>query len=206
MHAQTQTPQRRGDVPGDTSFVPGTLGGVTPEPSRDSISNIARLRRDSRLDSTYLALLLDSLDNTTQARMRRNLAMNPSDWMPTEADRKAREADFRRAMDMDFVFPHSYVQLFGISTGAVFRALGLVEDVTPRITYTLTRTEQVVVRIYNLEAELITTIVNGSQSPGVYDFKWDFNDAEGRRVPYGNYVGEVIVGGRMVLRKRIEAP
>ncbi|MBC8145394.1 MAG: hypothetical protein H7X80_07395, partial [bacterium] len=96
--------------------------------------------------------------------------------------------------------------LFGVSTGAVFRALGLVEDVTPRITYTLTSTQPVTVKVYNLEAELIAVIVNGSQRPGVYDFEWDLRDMDGKRVPYGNYVAEVIVGRALVLRKRIEAP
>jgi hypothetical protein len=206
LHAQTGGQQHRSHVLPDSTFVPGSLIGVTPEPSRDSLSTINRLRRDARLDSMYLVLLLDSLDRTMQARMRRNLAMSPADWRSTKSDRDRREADLRRAMDMDFVFPHAYMPLFSVSTGAVFRALGLVEDVTPRITYTLTHTQQVTVRIYNLEADLIATIVDGSQRPGVYDFEWDFNDASGNRVPYGNYVAEVIVRGTLVLRKRIEVP
>ncbi|MBC8144546.1 MAG: hypothetical protein H7X80_03105, partial [bacterium] len=180
LHGQTGASPSRVDAP-DSTYVPGSLGGVTPEPSRDSLSGIGRLRRDARLDSMYLVLLLDSLDRTMQARMRRNLALVPSDWMPTKSDRDAREAELRRAMDMDFVFPHAYIPLFGVSTGAVFRALGLVEDVTPRITYTLTSTQLVTVKVYNLEAELIAVIVDGSQRPGVYDFEWDLRDMDGKR-------------------------
>jgi hypothetical protein len=187
----------------DSVYVPGSTRRGSPD---DSLSRVRWLREDARLDSLDLVHLLDSLENTPQARMRRNLAMAPSDWMPTKAERDAREADLRRAMDMDFVFPHSYVPLFGISTGAVFRALGLIEDVTPRITYTLLKTEPVTVKIYDLEAQLVATLVDGPQRAGVYDFQWDLTDAAGVRVPYGNYVAEVIVGGRMVLRKRIEAP
>lgn len=193
----------------DSVYVPGTLGsgGEAARGSRrDSLFGRPRLRGDVRLDSLDLVYLLDSLDNTPAERMRRNLAMSPSDWRPTPGERAAREADLRRAMDMDFVFPNSYVQLFGISTGAVFRALGLVEDVTPRITYTLMRTELVTVKIYTMEAVLVATLVDAPQRPGAYDFEWDFLDAQGVRVPYGNYIAEVIVGGRMVLRKRIEAP
>jgi hypothetical protein len=208
-HAQTGgTPQqgRREQPSGDTTYAPGAIRPRDTTPRPDTPYGTARLREELRLDSLELVWLLDSLADTPQARMRRNLAMGPDDWRPTRADRAAREAELRRAMDMDFVFPNSYIQLFGISTGAVFRALGLVEDVTPKIKYTLERTEAVTVKIYNLEAELVATLVNGPQRPGVYDFEWDFLDAEGARVPYGNYVAEVIVGGRLVMRKRIEAP
>lgn len=186
--------------------MPGSFGGAAEASRRDSIAGRARLRQDVRLDSLELVWMLDSLDNTPSARMRRNLAMGPDDWRPTPGERAAREAEIRRSMDMDFVFPNSYIQLFGISTGAVFRALGLVEDVTPRIAYTLMRTEAVSVRIYTMGAELVTTLVDAPQRPGKYSFDWDLHDAQGVRVPYGNYIAEVIVGGRMVLRKRIEAP
>jgi hypothetical protein len=191
-------------VNADTMYVPGTYTPRDTTRALDSLRGI--LRHDMRLDSLDLVALLDSLDNSADARMRRNLAMAPSDWMPTEGERRAREEELRRSMDMDFVFPNSYVQLFGISTGAVFRALGLIEDVTPRIRYTLMRTEPVTVKIYTIQAELVTTLVDSPQRPGEYDFEWDFRDAQGVRVPYGNYVAEVIVGNRLVLRKRIEAP
>jgi hypothetical protein len=211
--AQTGVPPRQpSQSPGgtvvrpDSAFVPGRIGDAPQQSRRDSLFGRPRFRGDVRIDSLELVYLLDSLDNTPQARMRRNLAMSPSDWMPTRGERAAREADLRRAMDLDYLFPNSYIPLFGISTGAVFRALGLVEDVTPRITYTLMRTEPVTVKIYTMEAELVTTIVDAPQRPGAYDFEWDLKDADGVRVPYGNYIAEVIVGGRMVLRKRIEAP
>lgn len=206
--AQTGTPQsgsQRDDDRLDTVYMPGGRDRVDTL-RRDSLSGIARLRRDMRLDSMELVHMLDSLESTVQARMRRNLAMTPSDWMPTRGERAAHELAIRQSMDMDFVFPNSYVPLFSVATGAVFRALGLAEDLTPRITYTLTRTEHVSVRIYNIRAELVRTIVNLSQRPGEYDFEWDLRDDSGARVPYGNYVAEVIVGNRLALRKRIEAP
>ena len=189
----------------DTAYMPGMRNRVDTM-RRDTLPGIARLRRDLRLDSLELVHMLDSLESTVQARMRRNLAMSPSDWMPTKGERARREQEIRQSMDMDFVFPNSYAPLFSVSTGAVFRALGLAEDLTPRITYTLTRTEHVTVRIYNIRAELVRTIVNASQRPGVYDFEWDLRDDSGVRVAYGNYVAEVIVGNRLALRKRIEAP
>lgn len=204
---QTTRPQSGSDETTerpDSVYVPGLLerdGG-----RRDSLTRRPFLRHDARLDSLELVHLLDSLDNTPRAWMRRNLVMSPSDWMPTRGERAAREAELRRAMDLDYLFPNSYVQLFGISTAAVFRTLGLVEDVTPRITYTLVRTEPVTVKIYTMEATLVSTIVDAPQRPGAYDFEWDLRDAQGVRVPFGNYIAEVIVGGRMVLRKRIEAP
>ena len=209
VHAQTgggqQAPVSQPPAPtNDSVYVPGSI--IVPTDTSRAGRLRGWLREELRLYSLELVSLLDSLERTVQARMRQNLAMSPSDWMPTEGERRAREEEIRRGMDMDFVFPNAYVPLFGISTGAVFRALGLVDDVTPRITYTLMRTELVTVKIYTIEATLVTTLVDGAQRPGVYDFMWDLRDADGKHVRYGNYIAEVIAGGRLLLRKRIEAP
>jgi hypothetical protein len=61
------------------------------------------------------------------------------------------------------------IRLFGVATGGVSRPPGLVEDVPHRISYTLRRTQRVLVRIYDIGAEPVATIVNGAQEGS---FRW----------------------------------
>ncbi len=154
-----------------------------------------------------LRAFLDSLATTPLAIMRRNLAMNPRDWMPTAADRARREEDIRRSQGWDMIYRHN-VPRIGVSVplSSIGQALGLVEDVSPRISYTLLRTDSVSVRVYDLTSRLVAILVEGAQSPGEYRFDWDMNNSMGTRVAAGDYVTEVIVGKRLVLRKRIVVP
>jgi hypothetical protein len=139
--------------------------------------------------------------------MRRNLTLTMRDWMPTARDRQRRADDIARAQDRGFLYRDiPRVQLFSIPMSSIGVALGIDEDVTPKINYTLMATEPVTVKVYGLDATLVTTLVEGVQSPGVYKLVWDFKDAYGIRVPFGNYVAEVMAGGRLLLRKRIEVP
>ena len=165
------------------------------------------IREAARQDSLAWLAYLDSLHNTRAAIMQRNMALTMRDWMPTERDRLMRSEDIARAQDRGFLYNDiPRVQLFSISTAAIGVALGLDEDVTPKINYTLTSTQVVSVKVYSLDAALVATMVEGVQSPGVYKLVWDFKDINGIRVPYGNYVAEVMAGSRLLLRKRIEVP
>lgn len=165
------------------------------------------LRDAARQDSLAWLDYLDSLNNTRAAVMRRNMAMTMRDWMPTERDRMTRSQDIARAQDRGFLYREiPRAQLFAIPMSAIGVALGIDEDVTPKINYTLTATQPVTVKVYSLDAALVATMVEGVQSPGVYKLVWDFKDINGIRVPYGNYVAEVMAGNRVLLRKRIEVP
>jgi hypothetical protein len=139
--------------------------------------------------------------------MKRNLAMTMRDWMPTERDRRNRAEDIARAQDRGFLYRDiPRVPLVSIPMSAIGMALGIDEDVTPKINYTLTSTQPVTIKVYGLDANLVTTMLDVVQSPGVYRLEWDFKDSNGIRVPYGNYVAEVMAGNRLLLRKRIEVP
>jgi len=174
---------------------------------RDWHTPLGVLREVLARDHAMLRAFLDSLANTPLAIMRRNLAMNPRDWMPTEADRARREEDIRRSQGWDMIYRHN-VPRIGVSVplSSIGQALGLVEDVSPRISYTLLRTDSVSVRVYDLTSRLVGILVDGVQSPGEYRFDWDMNNSMGTRVAAGDYVAEVIVGKRLVLRKRIVVP
>lgn len=205
------------DGPGtDTTLlpVPGALRQIT----RRQDSAYQRLKAlpgtpDQKLehvvshDSAGMIWFLDSIASTPQAVMLRNLAFNARDWQPTEADRARREDDILRSQDYDYIFGgRRYLKLASIPMSDIFTALGLKEDVTPRITYTVTSTQHVTVIIYTLSAVRFVTVVDADQAPGTYRITWDMKSPGGQRAASGDYVAEVIVGNTVALRKRIEVP
>lgn len=209
--AQPQPQRRGGDTlrpsPVDTTRYPSweeeavSQSGYLGEPG-----SMERLLETIRRDSASLRAFMDSLAGTPQAIMRRNLAMNYSDWKPSPADKARRDEEIWRSQSMDKI--HQNIPRVGVSMsmGDIARALGLAEDVTPRIKYTLMRTDSVSVRVYDLTTKLVRVIVSGPQSPGVYSFDWDMLDDTGRKVVAGDYIAEVVVQRRLLLRKRIEVP
>jgi hypothetical protein len=187
--------------------VPGQFEGSSRSGSEDpNLAPGARLRARIQRDSLALRHYMDSLNNTPLAIMKRNLALNASDWMPTAADRRRRDEMIRQTQSWGN--PADNMPRVGVSVPlqAIGRMLGLIEDVTPRIYYTLMNTQYVTVIIYDLRAEKVATVIDGVQAPGVYDFKWDLLDSTGHPVPSGDYIAEVIAEKRLLLRKRIEIP
>jgi hypothetical protein len=215
IYAQPHEPARRDSIELGRDTLKMTLPGQfqLPDSVRDlelfmmRLSPLTRLLVRIRRDSLLLHLYIDSLDNTPQAIMRRNLTFNSKDWMPTAADRARREEDIARSQDWGNVYKNIPRAGISIPLRSIGQALGLVEDVSPRVRYTLMRTEAVAVRVYDLEANLVATLVDGVQPPGEYSFDWDFNDSSGHRVHYGDYIVEVVAEGtRLLLRKRVEVP
>lgn len=178
--------------------------------SMERLQLIYRLRTKIIEDSMALREYLDSLDNTPLARMRRNLTFSSRDWMPTAGDRARRQEEIMRSQSADKILLNIPRAGVSIPISSIARALGLVEDVSPRIKYVLRQTVRVQVSIYNLRAETVTVLVNEVQSPGEYQLDWNFLGSAGARMPSGDYVAEVIAdereGRRLLLRKRIEVP
>lgn len=219
--ASAQVDTSKGDktliqVPADSllNYVPG---GVRPGKGRDSlylawlyakIRPIVRLREALLRDTAVWYAFLDSIENTPEAIMQRNLALNPKDWMPSEADKAKRELDIRNSQDWNNIHPNgiTYIPLASVPLSDIGRVLGLTEDVSPRINYTVTVPENVSVKVYNLSAELIATLVNALKKPGTYRMEWDMRDEQGRRASSGDYIAEVIIGNRVAFRKRIVVP
>jgi len=203
-------------IPADSllNYVPG---GVRPGRGGDSaylvwlyakIRPIVRLREALLRDTAAWYAFLDSLENTPEAIMQRNLALNPKDWMPSEADRAKRELEIRNSQDWNYIHPNgiTYIPLASVPLSDIGRVLGLTEDVSPRINYTVASPENVSVKIYNLSAELVSTLVDALKKPGTYRMEWDMRDDQGRRAPSGDYIAEVIIGTRVAFRKRIVVP
>ncbi len=174
----------------------------------DKIRPIVRLREALLRDTVAWNRFLDSLEHTPEAIMRRNLAFKPEEWMPTPEDRARRDADIRRSQDWDFIHPPgiAYAQVASVPLASIGQMLGLTEDVSPRISYTVTTADNVSVKIYDLNARLIATLVNAPKKPGTYRMEWDMRDENGRRALSGDYIAEITIGTLVTARKRIVVP
>ena len=169
-----------------------------------------RLSHEIRNDSVRLRALIDSIQNSTAAVIAANLRFDdPSQWQPTERQKREREEMIAVTQDRDWIYPQDITRIpvFSLPLSSIGQTLGLVEDVTPRIAYTLLSTRQISVIIYTQSALPMVTLVDGTQKPGEYSFNWDFNDANDRRALPGSYFVEVIADGtELLLRKRIVVP
>lgn len=163
-----------------------------------------------RRDTIRLRALLDSIEGSRQAVIAANLNLDPSEWKPTERDLAERREMIERAQDFEYIYPQDItrVPVMSIPLSSIGQALGLTENVSPRISYRLEATRRITVIVYTvLDAIEIVRLVDNVQSPGVYSFDWDFNDSSGRRVLPGSYIVEVIADStEMLLRKRIVVP
>lgn len=202
-------------VAGDStrSATPSQFEGLDSAASAmasDSLSGRYRLLAQIRRDSLAMLRYLDSLDHTPMAVMRRNLTFSYRDYAPSAAEMALRDEEIKRSQGWDKVFLNIPRVGVSIPLKSIGQALGLVEDVTPVIKYTLLRTERVTVKIYDLSASLVVVMFDAVQSPGQYRLEWDFLDAKGLRAETGNYVAEVIMeakdGRQLLHRKRIEVP
>ncbi len=90
-----------------------------------------------------------------------------------------------------------------ISFADIGSMLGLTEDVSPVITYKLDYYVEIEVVIYSIRAVVIATLFEGKQPPGPYKITWNGRDDKGRKMPRGDYIGEVRIGKERLIRKRI---
>lgn len=83
------------------------------------------------------------------------------------------------------------------------KLLGLIEDLSPEIHYTLDFSTDVEIVIYSISSTVVATLFNGRQVPGSYTFTWNGRDKNGQVMPKGDYIAEVRVGKEKYIRKRI---
>ncbi|GAB1371908.1 hypothetical protein MASR1M45_19700 [Candidatus Kapaibacterium sp.] len=92
---------------------------------------------------------------------------------------------------------------FRLPIAPIMSLLGLTEDVSPKITYTLDYTTNVEVVIYSISSSVVSTLFSGRQTPGYYTLTWNGRDSNGKLMPAGDYIAEVRVGNEKYIRKRI---
>ncbi|MDI6740115.1 MAG: FlgD immunoglobulin-like domain containing protein [Candidatus Edwardsbacteria bacterium] len=70
-----------------------------------------------------------------------------------------------------------------------------------RIHYKINKEYNVSLRVYNLNGELVKTLVDRKQSPGFYGIAWDGTNREGKRSSAGCYFYILATGSERLIRK-----
>jgi flagellar hook assembly protein FlgD len=69
------------------------------------------------------------------------------------------------------------------------------------ISYQITTPGNVRLKVYNIAGQLVKTLVNGGQEPGVYDIVWSGLDDQGRRVASGVYFCRLETDDQSAIKK-----
>lgn len=198
--------EKRSWLPGGDSL--GGNGGFTAE--QDSL--YFRAMRLKLPHTTRFAIELQELSsenpfaeaqaNTPYNTMMKNLAMIPSsEYAPDPREVVNYQQNIQNAFYVPFT-PTLMQNGVKVPLETIGRIFGIIEDVTPKISYTLDVETEVEVVVYSIQATVIQTIFKGTQRPGNYSYTWNLRNEEGRLMPHGDYIIEVRMGNYRYQRKR----
>jgi len=97
--------------------------------------------------------------------------------------------------------------ILGVETGTIPTEFALEQNYpnpfnpSTQITYSLPKSTQVNVVVYDLLGTPVKTLVNGSQDAGTYHITWDATSDHGMQVPSGNYILKMVSGSFTQTRK-----
>lgn len=136
----------------------------------------------------------------------RNLSIPSEIWSPLPGQQASHDYNNMMAHYVPFVNTYSPYSGLKVPLSTIGQFLGLVEDLSPNLEYKIDYATEVEVVIYSVQAVVIATIFKGQQLPGSYRFTWNFRDDKGRKMPSGDYIGEIRIGSERYVRKRIYIP
>lgn len=192
-------------------FLPGGKEQEVYSPEQDSMYFQAMRSRIPTATRFALELLaasqesafLENLGDTEWSVAMKNLAMIPkSAYAPLAVD----VANYEYGIQQSFYIPgirNFRPGTMEIKLSTIGRLLGLTEDVTPTINYTVNATSDVEIIVYSMQAIVLQTMFKGRQSPGSYTLTWNLRDSNGKMMPRGDYVIEARIGNKRIRQKRV---
>ncbi len=130
------------------------------------------------------------------------------DYIPTDAFKPdpnmivQRQENLMRAFEVPYARTYNpYGMRMSFSDIASF--FGLSEDYSGNIKFKVDHYTEVEVVIYSIQAVVVATIFKGHLPPGSYQRTWTGRDENGRKLPPGDYIGEVRIKGENSYRKQI---
>ncbi|OGU39911.1 MAG: hypothetical protein A2X61_16095 [Ignavibacteria bacterium GWB2_35_12] len=93
-----------------------------------------------------------------------------------------------------------------VSLGQIASFLGLTEDVSPEIKFSIEYADEIEITVYSIQAVAVATIFKGNLMPGNYKYVWNGRDDRGKKMTSGDYIAEVKMGKYKYFRKRIVIP
>lgn len=171
----------------------------------------ARFRLDARMLADEWQAYADLRGRSPLQVLRSNLDIPSEYYIPSEQQRLL----YQEQITMSRYIPGVSNGNNGMSAGAVGfqmplsvigRLLGLIEDVSPTITYAVEYSAMVEAVVYSTQAKVVATIFQGVQQPGRYSLTWNGRDGQGKPLPSGDYIAEVRIGRETIVRKRMQIP
>jgi hypothetical protein len=207
---------------GDSTVVGTTPPGEYPftpqqdrafyEALRTEISPEARFQFEVRRFSAMWMAAQDMQRSSPREIALSHLEFSQKELTPTARERESYNYGIAQSFTIPGVYnPYKrYGGLPGIGGDGVSiplsligSLLGLTEDVSPTIKYTVEQPAEVEIVIYSVQAIAITRILKAPQGAGGYSVTWDLRTDMGFRVPTGDYIAEVRIGTQGFVRKRI---
>jgi hypothetical protein len=212
---------RTTDSSGSTTTAPGEYP-YSPEQDREffdamqiKIPPAVRFVMDlQRFSPTWQALKSGRTMSTLEAIMA-NMNIPASMFIPDPRERTM----YDYGIAQSFTIPGIYEPFRGGGIGSrnvngvqiplalIGALLGLVEDVSPTIAYTIEQpSASVEIIVYSVQAIAVAHLYRGTQQEGKYSVTWNMQNDKGIRMPRGYYVGEVKIGESKIVRKSIQIP
>ena len=172
---------------------------------RTRIPASTRFSLDLKRFETDIRLMSELNKGTPLDIARKNLDLPSEYFIPSPQEFALYELNQKLSTYVPYIRTS---QPFGFKANLsdIGKILGLVEDVSPVLTYEVDTYTDVEVVVYSIEARVVASIFSGKQTPGKYTYTWNVRDDAGRLMPPGDYIGEIRIGRSKFIRKRIYIP
>ncbi len=162
-----------------------------------------RLINDFKLYMGYFRVET-SKEETIWDAYERAFRISRTVYLPLSTEVVQRYEQLQRSMQVDGVNTLPKIGTGAqISLEAIGKFLGIVEDVSPYISYELTQRAEVEILIYSIQAKLVRVIYKTTMLPGKHELTWNGRDDSGMKVPRGDYIAEIRIGSDRLKTKRI---
>jgi hypothetical protein len=163
---------------------------------RTSMPVSLRLRYDL-LNASYAVISLDPEAGKTGL-----------DYLPAEVFNPEPNQIVQRQENLMRAFEVPYARTYNpygvkVSFADIGKFFGLTEDYSGKMQFKVDKYTKVEIVIYSIQATVVATIFEGYLPEGTYQRTWTGRDSNGRKLPPGDYIGEVRISGERSIRKRI---
>jgi len=170
---------------------------------RANVTSNIRIWNDLNLTKYIWFDYLKNIKKSDVAIAMESLSSLPKEYfMPDPKEVVQRQINITNA----FYVPHvpTYDPNNALFTFAeIGNFLGIIEDVSPAIKYSLDKPSNVEIVIYSIRAYVIAKVFDGVQPSGSYSINWNGRDESGKKMPPGDYIAEIRISNEKYFRKRI---
>ena len=200
-------------LPSKEQIIPGSRTQFSPEQDsayfrmmRLGIAPGTLAQLHAKIISMGMAIRREQEQENPFAIALRNLDLPAEYYQPRSEDIVQRDEMIARSQSIPTGRPAGMPGGVRIGLNDIGVFLGISEDVSPVIKYSVEYSMLVKVVVYSTAAREVAMMFQGQQVPGTYQLTWNGRDDKGRPMPSGDYVAEVRLGNDRFIRKRITIP